>query len=703
MSVTQLEMRLAPATFVGANDVTYYESAGQLVDVHISLPVFTSSNVNNLFTFKTGSVNGSTSPQQLQELDLTQLGYPSPASGASLTITVTPPSGTAAVPVEVGVIYATGIALGAVQVQGDLGGINAGDGVTTPGLASLTVQSMGAYGIATQPSGGSLVSNIQGLLGALTVSGNIDGEFINASGDVGDVTVDGSLDGGAGSNSGEIFSGGNIGNVTIGGSVLGSTGADSGSIYATGNLGNVTVHGSLDGSKGPDSGQIFAGGTMGAVQIGVAAGSGNVVGAFGADSGSIYATGNLASVTLVGSLEGGAGFNSGRIGSYLLMSGNVGPVQIGGNVVGSQGIYSGSIFAAGSLDNVTVGGALEGGAGGPSGAIIANGNMGQVTIGKGVQGAAGEYSGSILAGGTMAALAGETVTVGGALVGGAGNYSGEIVDNGNLGQVTIGGTIGGNLQGAGGQYSGEVGSFHGNLAGVTVDGNLRGGSVSGTQSLANSGYIFGEQITSVTITGSVTAGTNTGTGKLTNSGAIRATYDIGAITVGSLVGNSKNPVFISARGVASPGATDLAIASITVGSSKVSGTVSFTNILAGYNPAGTGVNAAAQIGAVTVYGNWMASNLVAGAGPGADGQFGTTDTVLTSTDAASVLSQIGPIIITGTVSGNSTNLKAHYGFVAQEVTSLKVGVKVITVTPGMPVSLGATTYTSVYALGGSFS
>src|SRR5271157_419322 len=79
MSVTQLEMRLAPATFVGANDVTYYEAAGQKVDVHISLPVFTSSNVNNLFTFKTGSVNGSTSPQQLQKLDLTQLGYPSPA------------------------------------------------------------------------------------------------------------------------------------------------------------------------------------------------------------------------------------------------------------------------------------------------------------------------------------------------------------------------------------------------------------------------------------------------------------------------------------------------------------------------------------------------------------------------------------------------------------------------------------------------
>jgi len=348
--------------------------------------------------------------------------------------------------------------------------------------------------------------------------------------------------------------------------------------------------------------------------------------------------------------------------------------------------------------------------------MIASVHMGEATSGEGVQGAAGEYSGSILAGGTMAALAGETVKVVGSLAGGAGNYSGEIVDNGYLGPVIITGNLQG-FQGSGGQYSGEVGSLQNSVAGVTVGGsvvggaggrgssgeifanastgslgpvqitgNLQGGSVSGTQSLANSGYIFAARITSVSITGSVIAGTNTGTGKLTNSGAIRATYDIGAITVGSLVGNKTNPVVISARGqnpsTLSPGSTsDVAIASITVGTSKVSGSVYFTNILAGYKPAGTGVNAAAQIGPVTVYGNWTASNLVAGAAPGPDGQFGTADTVLASTDA-SVLSRIGPIIITGTVFGNVNNSAAHYGFVAQEVTSLTVGGKVITLTPG---------------------
>ena len=93
--------------------------------------MFNASTINYVFTFNSGSVNGSnTSEQQLQEIDLTQLTNPSAASGASLTITVTSPG--TAVPVEVGFINATGIDLGAVTVQGDLGGINAGAAVTDP-------------------------------------------------------------------------------------------------------------------------------------------------------------------------------------------------------------------------------------------------------------------------------------------------------------------------------------------------------------------------------------------------------------------------------------------------------------------------------------------------------------------------------------------------------------------------------------------
>ncbi len=690
MSVTQLEMRLAPATLAAnAMDVTYLDEHNQLVDVHINQPVFTSATIaNEVFTFKYGSgVNGSNAiEQQLQEIDLTQLTNLSAAPVPALTITVTSP--VTAQPIEVGLINAPGIDLGAVTVQGDLGAINAGAADTNPGLASLTVESMGQYGTATQPPGGGLVSTIQGPLGALTVSvpkgstgtGNIDGEFINVNGTIGPVIVTGSLIGGKADYSGEISASGDMGD-----------------------MGGVKVGGSLEGGAGFGTGEIYTGGNLGPVTIG-----GSVMGSAGNASGSIITDGNLTSVKVGGALDGGMGDYSGEIGSDVFATGNVGPVQIGGNVVGSGGNYSGSIFAGGNLTSVTVVGALEGGAGGPSGAIFAIGNItGQVQIGKGVQGSTGLYSGSILADGTLAATS--SVTVGGALSGGAGDYSGVIVANDALGQVTIVG----NVVGSGGEGSGEVGSFGGSVAGVTVGspvspvvvgsvgggtgsgsgeifsdtgtlgpvkitGNLLGGSVSG------SGFIFGAHITSVSITGSVIAGQNTGTGRLTDSGAISATYDIGPITVGSLVGNSKNPVVISARGqnpttLSNTSTTDVAIASITV-----TGSVSFTNILAGYNPAGTGINAAAQIGAVTVGGNWTASNLVAGAAPGPDGLFGTADdVVLGSSDAPStVTSQIGAIVIKGTVAGNVKNPSAHYGFVARQVTSLKVGLTAITLITG---------------------
>ncbi len=123
MAVTQLETRLMPATLLAnAMDVTYLDERNQLVDVHISEPVFTSTTIaNQVFTFKGGSgINGSnTIEQQLQEINLTQLA-PGAASGVTLTISVTGHTASTALPVEVGLINAPGIDLGAVTVQGDL-------------------------------------------------------------------------------------------------------------------------------------------------------------------------------------------------------------------------------------------------------------------------------------------------------------------------------------------------------------------------------------------------------------------------------------------------------------------------------------------------------------------------------------------------------------------------------------------------------
>jgi hypothetical protein len=215
-----------------------------------------------------------------------------------------------------------------------------------------------------------------------------------------------------------------------------------------------------------------------------------------------------------------------------------------------------------------------------------------------------------------------------------------------------------------------------------IGADLVGGSVSGTTSLTESGFISAGRIASVHVGGSIVAGTNSGTGKLAQSGSIRASHDIGAITVGhDLIGNSTESVLISARGqamVAANATTDVAIASL-----KVGGRVEFANILAGYDINGNAVNSAAQIGKVSVGGDWIASNLVAGASAGTDMQFGTSDDQVAATsDAGVVVSQIGPMVITGQVLGDPNNPDAQFGFVTQHVVSMKVGGSAIALKAG---------------------
>jgi hypothetical protein len=167
--------------------VTYQDVDIDLVTVKISEPVFDAATVNNVFRFDTGSVNGSkTGPQQLQELDLRPLG--SSVNRASLQITAHKTSMGGNNLVNVGFINAMGIDLESVTVQGGLGKIDAGDTDTkTPGLMSLTVESLGKFSTSTQAAGNDLNSVIQGGLSSLVVRSHIVGAPISvvmgASGD----------------------------------------------------------------------------------------------------------------------------------------------------------------------------------------------------------------------------------------------------------------------------------------------------------------------------------------------------------------------------------------------------------------------------------------------------------------------------------------------------------------------------------------
>src|SRR5262245_2043101 len=150
LRLEQMESRDAPATLVNATKLTYQDADGDNVAVTFSKPVLNTGIVNSLFAFDTGLVSGSNAAkQQLQRIDMTVIG--APAAGTSITLTAVHTAlnggdGFAAL----GHINASGIDLGQVTIDGDLGRIRAGDATTTTaGLKGLTVQSLGRFGTST--------------------------------------------------------------------------------------------------------------------------------------------------------------------------------------------------------------------------------------------------------------------------------------------------------------------------------------------------------------------------------------------------------------------------------------------------------------------------------------------------------------------------------------------------------------------------
>jgi hypothetical protein len=427
------------------------------VTVTISKPLFTPANVSKVFTFDTGSVNASnTAQQQLELLNITKLGHA--AKGMDITITAVPVSGSPGI-VNVGYINASGIDLGDVTVGGDLGRIAVGDlNHSTPGLHSLTVQSLGAQGLTTQLPAGNLNSLISGPVGAITVNGDVDGASVGIGGGgkglLGTLLVTGNINGGAAQYSGSVRTQGGITSVEVDGSVIGGAGSESGIIGTAGGLGTVLVKGAIDGGGG-------------------------------AFSGAILSTKSMQSVTVDGDIVGGAGADSGQIGSAA----NLGTVNIESTVLGGAGVLSGTILAAGNIATVTVAHGLVGGIGADSGQIASGKYITTVTIGsyfpitpglvpldgtfQGIEGGPGASSGTVLAGGsiTSATIDGEIF---GARLLGAGLRPLTSASGPGAAAISAGGNIGTVLV-TEGVYGGGILSGA-SIGTVTIDGTLSDGS-----------------------------------------------------------------------------------------------------------------------------------------------------------------------------------------------------------------------------------
>jgi hypothetical protein len=87
-------------------------------------------------------------------------------------------------------------------------------------------------------------------------------------------------------------------------------------------------------------------------------------------------------------------------------------------------------------------------------------------------------------------------------------------------------------------------------------------------------------------------------------------------------------------------------------------------------------NGHAQIGAITVNGNWTASSIVAGVKTSANSNhpllFGNADDSILPAGASSVFSRIASIVIKGEVHGTAAG-GDHFGFVAKQIGSVKIG------------------------------
>ncbi|MHA3770905.1 beta strand repeat-containing protein [Verrucomicrobiota bacterium sgz303538] len=587
--------------------------------------------------------------------------------------------------------------LGAISVNGDLlGGTGESSGVIITTSAAngdiASVKITGKIGVIDHTT--------ETETGTQTVLSGVSSARIYAKGNLGSVTVGGDVQGGSRAETGTIVSDGKMGVVTIGGNLLGgigdtsntqTSGLQSGGIFAGGKLTGVNIAGSLLGGTGQFSGFIQGNDDIGFVKIGHDLKGNTDVTAV--RSGIIASTGSIDQVTIGGSIIGGKGDSSGSIQAALSGTGTLNKVTVGKQLLGGDGFGSATITSGNKIGSVAINGAgtdvAVQGKGQFSASIYSEGTIGEVKITGDVAGGDGDDSASIQSNGLLAKL-----SISGDLKGGKGARSGsigayDVLENdaaGDLGKLTIGGTVTAGEGARSGAIYADGNLVSATLGGLDVGTFTTGTPGAGSASIATGlGILHAGDAGKITVNGSMNGhgGNHTlveihgSLGSLSvrsgiANGDIHVAGNLGKLAVGTSgkhgVEADLENVVLTAGGIA-PTSAKLAtvIASITV-----SGDVTNSQILAGYDLTGQGTNADAQIGSVKVSGNWNASDLVAGV-IAVNGEFGDADDAVIAGGSSDITSRIANVIIGGSVSGSADPTTDHFGFVAQQIGTVKVG------------------------------
>lgn len=626
---------------------------------------------------------------------------------------------------EGGSIYTAGKITGDVMIGGSLSGFigsMSGSVIATKGILKSVVVGDSILGGAGFYSGA--IASPQGSVGNVTIrtsvqgmngvhSGSIYGEtglgnvqvgwFVKggqidyagmigtATGGnhkVGDITIGGDLEGGSGLSSGCI-QGDTLGNLSIGHSLIGGSLAGTGSISASESFKSLFIGGDIVGSSKSSSASIKALGNS--AKIAFVTIGGSITGGAGQDSGSLAINGAVSKFSLGGDITGGLGN-----GSAAIQLQDVGNLTVGGDVKGGGGTSSGSLLMNNGA-SLKIGGSLTGGSAASSGNLTF-GTLSTLDIGKSVKGGAAGHTGLVIGDavgkahfgsniigsdasdtGKVELGAATDITIFGRIFGLDADDSGQLTISGKTGlkgKLTVGGIQGGDDF----SNSGLV-KIDGNANAIFINGGIAGGGTS-KGSIVNSGAVLVTGgLKSITVGEDITAGKYFDTKTDVNLGAVRA-GTIGSMLVkGSLLGpDNTSRVLITGEGnpLKNSGANP-AIKSLTV-----MGSVKGAMILGGYNTVGTtiggngGTNGGAQIGTVTVYGDFSNGSIATGVNnqslvPGnwADG----TNTLL---DAANqTVASIAKIIIKGATYG-----PIQCGFAAEQIQSISLGGLPVVIDPG---------------------
>ncbi len=346
-SIEALEARIAPAalgasvtevTLVSKHVATFTDADGDLVKIEVSKGTLDQSDFV-LVAAGTGA-------------DLRKINFSDDAgefAGANLTITAKRGTFSGNGFANVGFIESTGADLGKVSIKGDLGRINAGlPGSGKLSVKSLTVQSMGALGLATQDAGGSLASEFAGSTGAILVKSDLDGVTLAAGGGIESVKVRGSMNGG------QISAGTTLGDVSIRGDINGTAAAPA-RITALGNR-NATPA-TIDLAIA----NLKVGGSVEFLRVLAGANRAGVVSNEDASIGKITVGGDWhASTVLTGSIAGDDGFegtvDDGTANNTQRIYARIAAITIGGQAYGTLTVGDSFGIIAEEIGKVKIGG-----------------------------------------------------------------------------------------------------------------------------------------------------------------------------------------------------------------------------------------------------------------------------------------------------------------------------------------------------------